>query len=124
MEITVDIFTDNYPAETSWTLTNCDGIVEESVSENQRYTAVTTQYSDTYCVPKAGYIFTVFDEYKDGICCGTYGDGNYKVTSNGEVVASGGDFGDKENTSFGSCAPLPTVSIVYSFFMLEESYFN
>ena len=34
----------------------------------------------------------MYDSYGDGICCGTNGNGEYKVTSNGITLAKGGDF--------------------------------
>ena len=45
------------------------------------------------------YSFTIFDSFGDGICC-AFGEGAYSVTAGGEVVASGGDFADSENTLF------------------------
>jgi len=45
------------------------------------------------------YEFTINDSYGDGICC-SYGEGSYSVTADGEVVASGGDFGSSESTLF------------------------
>ena len=49
--------------------------------------------------PGIQYQFTIFDVYSDGICC-AYGEGSYSVTLNGEVVASGGDFGASETSTF------------------------
>jgi hypothetical protein len=35
----------------------------------------------------------------DGICC-DYGEGNYNVTSYGEIIKEGGDFKSSESTVF------------------------
>ena len=115
MSITVDVLTDNYPKETSWTLTNtCTGQTQELVGVNTLYTTKATEYSDKYCVPPARYTFQISDSAGDGICCG-YGEGSYEVTSDGVSVASGGQFGGSATSSaFGLCTgttPPPTVSV-------------
>ena len=48
------------------------------------------------------YQFNIADSYGDGMCC-AYGDGSYTITVNGDVVATGGDFGDGASHEF--CAP-------------------
>jgi len=104
-DVTVEITTDNYPAETSWTLTNtCTGSEVESGSG---YASAGTTYSDDFCIPDAGYEFTISDTYGDGICC-SYGSGKYEVTYKGDIVASGGSFGSSETKTFGSCDSNPT----------------
>ena len=115
MSITVDVLTDNYPKETSWTLTNtCTGQTQELVGVNTLYTTKATEYSDKYCVPPARYTFQISDSAGDGICCG-YGEGSYEVTLDGVSVASGGQFGGSATSSaFGLCTgttPPPTVSV-------------
>jgi hypothetical protein len=104
----VDVLTDNYPKETSWTLINkCTGVAQESVVADTKYQAADTQYSDTYTVPSAKYIFEIRDVFGDGICC-SYGNGSYSVTYNGKVEASGGDYQSLETTTFGACGPETT----------------
>ena len=109
-DITINVNTDNYPAETSWTLRNtCTDTVEKSVAPGF-YGSTRTANSDTYCVPLAAYDFTLADSYGDGICC-QYGSGSYEVIWGGSTVASSGSFGSSsETTSFGSCGPAPTKS--------------
>ena len=46
------------------------------------------------------YQFSVFDSYKDGICC-KYGQGNFKLIQKGSTLFEGGEFG--ANTSFDFC---------------------
>jgi len=103
----VDVLTDNFPYETSWTLTNtCTGQIQESVGRNILYTTAATKYSNKYCVPPARYQFKISDSFGDGICC-VYGDGSYEVTSDGVSVASGGQFTSATSSDFGSCGSTP-----------------
>jgi len=97
--IIITVSTDDYPQETSWTLTNtCTG--EKQVSDG--YSSPSKEYKTEECVAAAQYTFEISDTYGDGICCG-YGSGEYKVEYNGIKVASGGEFGSLESTTFGSC---------------------
>ena len=101
-QITVDIKTDNYPAETTWTLVNsCDASV---VLSGGPYTSSITTYSQTTpCLPNnTKYVFTINDSFGDGICC-SYGSGEYVVKQDGVQVLSGGQFGSSEVKSFGTC---------------------
>merc|ERR1711862_993277 len=66
-----------------------------------------TEYESEECVPAAEYIFEIADSYGDGICCG-YGSGSYSIEYNGVEVAAGGQFGQSQSTSFGSCNANPT----------------
>ena len=65
------------------------------------YDADATIIDNELCVYCEGvyYDFTIEDTFGDGICC-AYGEGSYSVSLAGEVVASGGDFGDSETTLF------------------------
>jgi len=105
----VDILTDSYPTETTWTLFNECTQADEKTSADvgTSYTASGTYYSDQWCVPGGQYTFTINDEYGDGICC-SFGSGSYTVTYDGVQVASGGDFASSESTTFGNCGPAPT----------------
>ena len=96
----VEVVTDDYPGESSWTLTNfCLNTLQESEGKGF-YTAPSTT---SYCVPDAQYSFVFSDSYGDGICC-EYRDGSYKVRMDGEEVITGnGAFGYNETTSFGTC---------------------
>ena len=118
VEMIVDLLTDNYPSETSWSLFNmCTNKEQISVSRMTIYQTANTQYVNTYCVPPAEYTFTVNDTFGDGFCC-SYGTGAYTITVDGDVAASGGEFGYSETKSWGSCdvgnqptnnpMPLPT----------------
>ena len=112
--LTVEIMTDRFPDETSWTLTNlCTGAIEAKVDQ---YREPGVRRIDQYCVYDNEYEFTIFDSYGDGICCSS-GEGSYKVTlydeGEAEVVASGGEFDAVETTTFGnpnnSCQKEPAI---------------
>jgi len=107
MLITINILTDKYPLETSWSLINdCTG-AEQTTSP--QYTNKTMVYIDTYCLPEARYTFVISDTYGDGICC-DYGQGSYSVTYDGNAVTSGGQFeSSKTSDLFGSCGQEPTL---------------
>ncbi|GFH49871.1 hypothetical protein CTEN210_06347 [Chaetoceros tenuissimus] len=93
MRIAVDLTTDNYPRETSWTLSTCGGVELTSGS----YTDSGTEHTDSICVPNnVPYRFQINDSYGDGICC-SYGLGNYQISIDGtQVVSAVGDFGSSE----------------------------
>ncbi|KAL7531124.1 hypothetical protein ACHAXR_005221, partial [Thalassiosira sp. AJA248-18] len=107
----VDVVTDDYPAETNWTLTNaCTGDIAEA---SPTFSDPGRNYRNDYCIPEGRYIFQINDSWGDGICC-AYSQGSYSVKYDGNVVASGGQFGSSQNTTFGlsSCDPTkkPTLS--------------
>ena len=53
------------------------------------------------CLQEGEYEFTIKDMAGDGICCGvTQRYGSYNVTTNGMLIAEGGDFNSSESTSF------------------------
>jgi hypothetical protein len=91
-----------FPGETSWTLTSvCSGQLEASIDKLTKYASKKKFYSDNYCIPDTQYVFTIFDDYGDGICCGS-GSGSYNVTFDGRLVASGGNFATSDPTQFGN----------------------
>lgn len=99
----VNLITDEYPLETSWTLTNlCTGKIAARVDRNTVYTTERTSYYNDFCVDKARYEFKINDSYKDGICCNN-GPGSYKVRYGRTVVASGREFKAFETATFGTC---------------------
>ena len=61
----------------------------------------------SYCLNNSKmYLFTIIDEYGDGLCC-NYGNGYYSVTYDDDLVGSGGSFMYTETTKFGigTCSP-------------------
>ena len=92
--LTVTILTDNYPGETTWSLTDASGTV---VAAGGPYGAVAVEEVTQVCVAPGCYTFTINDSFGDGICCG-YGTGLYTVSSQGTVLATGGEFASSEST--------------------------
>ena len=86
--LVVSILTDNYPGETTWALTDLDGAV---VVSGGPYSDANTLYEESICVGDGCYTFTINDSFGDGICC-AFGEGSYTVSSDGVVLASGGEF--------------------------------
>jgi V8-like Glu-specific endopeptidase len=91
---------DNYPEETSWSISNSSGTVVASggtyASQADGSTLVIDECLDAGC-----YTLTMNDTYGDGICC-AYGNGSYTLsnTVTGTTLASGGSFGSTETKSF------------------------
>ena len=101
--LTWTVVTDNYPSETTWSVTNDDG---STVWSGGPYAETGTTYSESICLPYGCYTLTVNDSYGDGICC-AYGQGSFEVTSGGSVLASGGEFGSTTSANF--CLDAPSV---------------
>ena len=94
--VTVTILTDNYPGETTWSLTDISGTV---VASGGPYATQAVEEVTQVCVAPGCYTFTINDSFGDGICC-AYGTGLYTVSSQGTVLATGGEFADSESAEF------------------------
>jgi endonuclease I len=92
---TFSITTDNYGSETSWSIVNSSS---STLNSGSGYSS-STSYSENVCLDDGDYVFTIDDSYGDGICC-SYGSGSYNLVVAGNNVASGGNFGTSESTSF------------------------
>ena len=95
----LNIQTDDYPAETTWELTNENG---EILYEGGPYSDQATLVTQRLCLdPEACYVFTMFDSYGDGICC-VYGEGNYEITDEEglPLLTSTGEFAFQETNNF------------------------
>ena len=89
MDVTVEIFTDDYSQETSWEIANSTG---EILASGGAYSDDFTLYIESNCLPQGECMtFTINDSFGDGICCGE-GDGYYNVYVDGALVGSGGEF--------------------------------
>ena len=97
-EVVISITLDNYPEETSWTITNSNG---STVASGGTYGSQPdgSTISISECLVDGCYDFTINDSYGDGICCG-YGNGSYTVSSGGNTLATGGSFNASETTNF------------------------
>jgi len=56
-------------------------------------------HSQSHCLEKGIYTFTIYDKKGDGLCCAN-GSGVYIITSNGVTLAQGGEFLFKEEIVF------------------------
>ncbi|TWX64892.1 endonuclease [Colwellia sp. C1TZA3] len=94
-DVTFSLTTDQYGAETSWTITNSNNT--EQASGNNYSNA--TSYSENICLLDGDYTFTINDSYGDGICC-NQGSGSYDISLAGTSLASGANFTYTESKSF------------------------
>jgi len=94
----LELFTDDYPGETSCTLTNTD-IDEVAWSIGPSDLQDFTEYEFEQCLSGTCYLFEIFDDFGDGICC-EYGQGYYTVVVDGIEIASGGNFDSKDSVEF------------------------
>lgn len=94
-EVTFTLVTDNYPSETSWTLTSGSS----TIASGSGYTNTNTTYTEDLCLADGSYTFTIYDSYGDGICC-SQGNGSYNFSTLSESLASGGSFSSSETVSF------------------------
>lgn len=101
-EVFLTIELDGFAKETSWELLDEDGEVVEEFGPYAKSDRNKTM-RDTFCLPDGCYSFKIMDDEGDGLCC-EYGDGSYSlIDSEGNVLASGGDFDDEEETDL--CLP-------------------
>jgi len=95
--VIINILTDNYPAETTWSLT--DDVTGAAVASGGPYVDVATAVQEVVCVGDGCYTFTINDSFGDGVCC-AYGAGSYDLTVDGAVLTTGGEFEASESTQF------------------------
>ncbi|MDO6621431.1 DUF5011 domain-containing protein [Oceanihabitans sp. 1_MG-2023] len=96
--VTLSITFDNYPEETSWTITDGSSSVVASGGTYASQADGST-LNVNISLPAGCYTFTINDAYGDGICC-SYGNGSYSLTDGGTVLASGGSFASSQATTF------------------------
>jgi len=102
----LELTTDNYPAETEWTLRKKSGEVVETGSG---YKTAGKTYEKKLCLTEEEHEFEITDSYGDGMCC-SYGSGSYTVTVNDVVVKTGGQYGESETTAIDECTQSTSVS--------------
>lgn len=82
---------DRYPGETAWSILDSDGEIRHSGGpyiDNPAHSFL----EEIVCLPPGCFTLVVTDAYSDGMCCEN-GDGWFLLTdSNGNELASGGDF--------------------------------
>jgi len=94
----IELQTDDFPAETSWSLVNDDAQIIIANGELEGGTL----HQTVVCLATGCYIFSIVDSFGDGICAG-YGDGYYSIidAETKEVLSTACDFG--EGTTFEFC---------------------
>ena len=94
IDIEVNLVTDSYAVETSWSIFTMDGykLVENGPLSNN------TLFKDNVCVPDTCIEFVIYDSQGDGLCC-EFGEGKYSLTlrDSAVVMASGAEFGFEES---------------------------
>ena len=93
-EVQVNLTTDGFPEEISWTLTD----INENVIGNAPLNSLDeeTSYEDIFCVNNNSYLtYEIFDGYGDGLLWG-----GYEIIVCDQVIASGSNYGDGETISF------------------------
>ncbi len=93
---------DNYGSETSWTLKNSAGTTLYSGGNYTDQTFGGALITQSWTLPSNDcYVFTINDDYGDGICC-AYGQGYYDIKSadGATTLISGGQFNQTESKSF------------------------
>ena len=113
-QVVVEILTDNFPQEITWTLSDANG----QLMSGGPYGESGTLYADTSCIDVSGETsclqFVITDGHGDGICCGSWPFGYYNIYLDGEVVATGGQYGQQDLVYIacetGDCSSYMTLS--------------
>lgn len=100
-QITLTLQRDYYGSETTWSLSNSLGNIVASGGPYSNSTSLPALITQNIAVDNNEcYVFTINDEYGDGICC-DYGNGYYNLkTSDNIIIGSGGEFGSTEIKNF------------------------
>ncbi len=111
--LTLNIVKDILGGQTTWLFRNSDNEVIASGGPYTNFQSGTVE-TEIVCVDNGCYDFVIMDIAGDGICCGN-GNGSYTLTDeDGNILASGGDFGTQETTNFcfdnGGDAPVANFS--------------
>jgi len=83
--------------ETSWELLMALNTDEYELVEGFDASDVYNTPNKSYCLPEGSYKFTIYDSFGDGLA--NIG-GSYSLTSYGESIVQGGEFGTNETTTF------------------------
>ena len=97
-DVLIQIFTDNYPLETSWDLMDQAGNYIDGISPGD-LSGLLTLYEWEIGLDGGTYTWTIYDTFGDGICC-AYGEGYYNIYVGGNLIATGGEFGTSESVTF------------------------
>jgi len=110
LTVKIDILTDYFPTETSWTISDQEG---NEVASGSGYTQSQTNYIQDQCLESNNvHTFSISDTWGDGICC-SYGSGSYQLSLGETTFIEGGDFGSSVEHRF-LLLDLDTVMIDHS----------
>mmetsp|Transcript_14428 Transcript_14428/g.31623 ORF Transcript_14428/g.31623 Transcript_14428/m.31623 type:complete len:665 (+) Transcript_14428:110-2104(+) len=104
VKITVEFKTDNFPGESSWTISQTCGSGFSKSSDG--FTEDSTVNIDNYCTSDGEFMFTITDSFGDGLS----NPGYYKIYKDDVLQMSEGppvNFEDTYTNSFGSCGGTP-----------------
>ncbi|MBL7937856.1 MAG: hypothetical protein JNL43_00735 [Flavobacteriales bacterium] len=94
--VRIDIISDNYPQETTWTLKN--GSTGATLASGNQ---TTNRTGTSLCVPQGTcLVFRMNDTAGDGINHPSYGYGGYWLYFDGALIRAGGTYGYFEETTF------------------------
>mmetsp|Transcript_2733 Transcript_2733/g.6365 ORF Transcript_2733/g.6365 Transcript_2733/m.6365 type:complete len:131 (+) Transcript_2733:410-802(+) len=97
-EFVFSLTTDEFPKETKWILKRNRKTIRKR--RYKTYKQPFTTYEESICIPLSGkYQFRIGDRFGDGVCC-EKGTGSYKISVDGVVKKTGGDFEIKETTTW------------------------
>jgi V8-like Glu-specific endopeptidase len=97
LTVKINILTDYYPGETSWTISDQEG---NEVASGNGYTQGQTNYIQDQCLERnKAHTFSISDTWGDGICCG-YGNGSYQLSLGETIFIEGGEFGSSVEHTF------------------------
>lgn len=98
--LTLTILLDILGNQTTWDVVSQNGVVLASGGPYS-FGLIGAVVTESICLPDDCYTFTIYDSGNNGICC-TFGQGSYTLTNdeNGEVLATGGQFGASDASSF------------------------
>jgi len=110
LTVKIDILTDYFPTETSWTISDQEG---NEVASGSGYTEKQTNSIHDVCLESNNvHTFSISDTWGDGICC-SYGSGSYQLSLGETTFIEGGDFGSSVEHRF-LLLDLDTVMIDHS----------
>jgi hypothetical protein len=105
MNVEINIHTDDYPSETTWTLTDQCGM---GISIRGGWSILypmepRSLVSVNKNIPLGKYTFTIFDSAGDGICSVESYCGSYEILADGVTKLTGGVFEINDANTFGNC---------------------
>jgi hypothetical protein len=104
--VVVTVNTDDYGEETVWAIIDSNDepvYISIDIESNnpEFYESNQTYVVEVPVESNECYTFTIIDLMADGMCC-AYGEGSYTVaTTDGTIIAQGGEFGQQEDVPFG-----------------------